>query len=306
MKDFKDYIGQKVGKLLILSISPCKNYNKTWYLCECECGRIRNVNASKLLRGIVKGCQNCKNKGAQNARWTGYEEISGTYLKNLKSCANSRSGEKAIYTITDKYLWDLFIEQGRKCKLSGLEIAFSKNAYAKGTASLDRIDSAKGYIIGNVQWVHKDVNKIKTDLKQENFLKLCKLITMNELTIKKRTKSNNQVNLIKANRDKYGIWWFDDDDLEIFHEVFVGDINFMIDMLVPGESECLIYCSKDPIAGQNISLTRRNDLGQGMYQMDGTDVVGWLCPCLLNYLPDYTEHIYARVEKLQDYQKTEL
>lgn len=122
----------------------------------------------------------------------------------------------------------------------------------------------------------------------------------------KLTKANNQVNVLFPTRNKYGIWAFDDADLGIVQEPFVGHINYMIDMLVPGESECLIYCSKDPIAGQNISLTRRNDLGQGMYQMDGTDVVGWLCPCLLNYLPDYTEHIYARVEKLQDYQKTEL
>jgi hypothetical protein len=47
----------------------------------------------------------------------------------------------------------------------------------KQTASLDRIDSTKGYIKGNIQWVHKDVNKMKWNWNQSNFINWCKLIT---------------------------------------------------------------------------------------------------------------------------------
>ena len=46
----------------------------------------------------------------------------------------------------------------------------------QGTASLDRIDSSKGYVKGNVQWVHKDINKMKTDFEQSIFIKLCKSV----------------------------------------------------------------------------------------------------------------------------------
>ena len=45
------------------------------------------------------------------------------------------------------------------------------------TASLDRIDNSKGYIVGNVQWVHKQVNFMKGTMEQKEFIKFCKLIS---------------------------------------------------------------------------------------------------------------------------------
>ena len=52
------------------------------------------------------------------------------------------------------------------------------------TASLDRIDSNKGYTIDNVQWVHKDINKMKMDLEEDVFIDNCKLIIENKFGIK--------------------------------------------------------------------------------------------------------------------------
>lgn len=52
----------------------------------------------------------------------------------------------------------------------------SKSGMSDGTASLDRIDSSKGYVVGNVQWVHKDVNTVKWDLTLDNFFRVCKMV----------------------------------------------------------------------------------------------------------------------------------
>ena len=74
-------------------------------------------------------------------------------------------------------MWDLFIKQNKKCALSGLDIEFSRKLKdGTTTASLDRIDSSKGYIQNNVQWVHKDINRIKQNLDQEKFIELCKMV----------------------------------------------------------------------------------------------------------------------------------
>lgn len=74
-------------------------------------------------------------------------------------------------------VWELFLKQERKCALSKEEIRFPSNYKDKtGTASLDRIDSNLGYVEGNVQWVHKDVNKMKSDFSEEYFICWCKKI----------------------------------------------------------------------------------------------------------------------------------
>ena len=55
--------------------------------------------------------------------------------------------------------------------MSGLELRFqtTRKDY-DATASLDRIDSSKGYIKGNVQWVHKNINYMKQEMTNEEFL----------------------------------------------------------------------------------------------------------------------------------------
>ena len=56
-------------------------------------------------------------------------------------------------------------------------IAFSKSSKDKtATASLDRIDSTKGYIDGNIQWVHKRINTMKMDMSQKDFIDFCKQV----------------------------------------------------------------------------------------------------------------------------------
>jgi hypothetical protein len=53
------------------------------------------------------------------------------------------------------------------------------NVSVEHTASLDRIDSSKGYCEDNVQWVHKDINRMKNTFDQDYFISLCKLIAEN-------------------------------------------------------------------------------------------------------------------------------
>ena len=101
--------------------------------------------------------------------WNGYEEIHGALLARIAKSASRRNLE---YRLTPEFLWQLYLKQDRKCSLSGLSIKFGKGP--KTTASLDRIDNTKGYIETNVQWVHKDINWMKQDYTQEEFIEYCK------------------------------------------------------------------------------------------------------------------------------------
>ena len=71
----------------------------------------------------------------------------------------------------------IYLKQNKLCALTGHPINFSRIYSKKQIASLDRIDSNKGYIENNVQWVHKDINKLKTDFNSDTFLKLCYMVT---------------------------------------------------------------------------------------------------------------------------------
>jgi hypothetical protein len=105
----------------------------------------------------------------------------GAYMSTLKMSAKKRNLE---FVLTKEELWQLFLKQNKKCALSGVELTFnSRNNKRDGTASLDRIDSSKGYTLDNIQWVHKIVNIMKQDLEEKDFFLWCKTIIENRETI---------------------------------------------------------------------------------------------------------------------------
>jgi peroxiredoxin family protein len=67
--------------------------------------------------------------------------------------------------------------------LSGIEIYHRKYIVNRkaglGTASLDRKDSSKGYTKDNIQWIHKDLQKMKMDMPEDKFINWCNLIIEN-------------------------------------------------------------------------------------------------------------------------------
>ena len=87
----------------------------------------------------------------------------------------------------------VYLIQNGKCALSGIDIPLLKNPKTKAQresqlASVDRINSSIGYVEGNVQWVHKDINLMKNKFDQNYFIKMCKKISKNGIT-KRESKS---------------------------------------------------------------------------------------------------------------------
>lgn len=157
----------------IRPLSKRKNKQRLWE-CRCDCGNTCYVLAYELNKGHRKSC-GCLHKlcGSNSPLWRGYGELSQKHFNGIKLSAKFR---KLDFSITIEYLWNLFLKQNKKCALSGIELQFKKNHKNMTTASLDRIDSSKGYIEGNVQWVHKDVNLMKQKFGQQLFLFYCETI----------------------------------------------------------------------------------------------------------------------------------
>lgn len=81
------------------------------------------------------------------------------------------------FNVTKEYCWGIFEKQQYKCAITGLDLCMCYQFSSKNqTASLDRIDNSKGYIEGNLQWVHKDINRMKWCHSEEYFKKMCRLV----------------------------------------------------------------------------------------------------------------------------------
>ena len=170
-------LGQKFGKYTVID-SEIKINREAQILCQCDCGVINTVSCYTLLNEKSKGCLECNNtrKKDENPTWKGFENISGKYYGRIKRGAKKRN---IVFDVEIEYFNKLLVEQNFKCKLSGLEISFShsKKDNYKATASIDRIDSNKGYIVGNLQWINKNVNLMKNHFNQDYFLEICERIT---------------------------------------------------------------------------------------------------------------------------------
>jgi len=177
-----EMINKKFGQLTVLS-DHSSDRNGLRYNCMCDCGNTTNVLGTHLRQGNTISCGCANKKGSDRVQWTGVGEMSGDFWYNhiVRSASGAKGRRESLeLSITKEYVWGLFIEQNRKCKLSGIEIKFPAKYKDKSyTASLDRIDSSKGYIEGNVQWVHKDVNMMKRIYNNKYFIEMCKLIAKN-------------------------------------------------------------------------------------------------------------------------------
>lgn len=179
----ENLVGKRFNKLLIIEKAKYRGSpknRKQYWLCLCDCGTKKEISLSAIKSGQIScGCIKLTNRikpHKKSKRFEDYEELYGVYWNSLFLQAKNSERE---FTIDQKYVYDIFIKQKRKCAISGLPIYFAQITKEKQTASLDRIDSTKGYIKGNVQWVHKDINKLKSNWVEKKFIDLCNLISKN-------------------------------------------------------------------------------------------------------------------------------
>lgn len=172
-------IGEVFGYLTIVEKQESDSHGHSGWLCRCECGNEVIVRGYNLVTNNTKscGCKRLRDR-KQHALWSGHGDITGVIWRSYKRGATDRD---LPFEISIEFGWDLYLKQNRCCALSGLDICFAasnaKHSHGETTASLDRIDSDLGYTEDNVQWVHKDINKMKWDMPEERFLDFCEAIT---------------------------------------------------------------------------------------------------------------------------------
>ena len=97
-------------------------------------------------------------------------------ISNKRTSARKRAKETGLgFSLTTKFLTDLWDAQQGKCALCGSELGYIGTDWC--SASIDRINPSHGYLEDNVQWTHWRCNDAKSNMSNEDFVTMCAAIT---------------------------------------------------------------------------------------------------------------------------------
>lgn len=125
-------------------------------------------------------CKDCSKRKATLHKKTyverHYRDVESK-MKNLLTKARHRNKEYDD-TLSVSYLVEVYTKQKGLCAYS--EMPLSLEANHPHSMSLDRKDSSKGYVVGNLQLVSSAVNRMKQEFSEEFFLTMCDKIANNK------------------------------------------------------------------------------------------------------------------------------
>ena len=164
-------------------------------ICE-HCGCEFDKAISEIKRSEEKGMKHFCSRtcvGKHSGKWYNpnaiYYDISNhsnnshdKYTKFRYHFRNIKRRNKEVNITMDDMI-EVWEKQGGICPFTGVKLIL--NSYSKIVdsvllaASLDRIDSSKGYIKGNIRWVSRGINLMKSNKSDEEVWEICKMIYEN-------------------------------------------------------------------------------------------------------------------------------
>lgn len=162
-------IGDKYKSWTVIGGPELFNGTHIKYKVQCKCGTTKWTQANELINPNHNfKCAKCaaKERGAIQAKRNGkVGELTLTRFTKLQRSAEKRNIE---FLVSLEYLSNLYESQNHICAITGRQINSIDDA------SLDRIDSSKGYIKGNVQWTTYQANVSKHIMTMEELYQFCK------------------------------------------------------------------------------------------------------------------------------------
>lgn len=168
-------LGHRVGRWEVIAEAPARKpktgrFTVRQMLCRCACGGEYPVDTIQLRRGTTTQCRVCRYRNRTHT---------SSYRLWLR-CRRNATVRGYCWRISLKHFMELYVAQGGRCAITGVPLVWAETAEelqtGVGTASLDRIDSKRGYVRGNVQWVHKTVNMLKGSLSDAELIHWARLI----------------------------------------------------------------------------------------------------------------------------------
>lgn len=189
-----DLTGQIFGRLTVIGLDESKRTRKTYWLCQCECGKIKSARSDSLLCGAIKSC-GCMKKEQDKTNLTANHshKQSGKPLYNVwqsmkRRCYNNndlhyhRYGGRGIIVCEE---WKNSFEAFYKWAIA--------NGYSEGL-TIDRIDNNGNYEPSNCKWStnKEQSNNRSTNIKitignaTKTLTEWCEIFEVDYMTIRQR------------------------------------------------------------------------------------------------------------------------
>lgn len=154
MPRFIDLTGRKFGRLIVIKRSlPNNKWNKTMWLCKCDCGTKKSILGKSLTCKTEPtkscGCINAElcRSGVKSKKELGFANFNALFLK-YKALARKH---KRKFELTKKQFKEITQQDCYYCGGKPKNIMDTKRFNGEYVYNgIDRIDNNKGYIIGNI------------------------------------------------------------------------------------------------------------------------------------------------------------
>tara|TARA_A100001011_G_scaffold291235_1_gene302807 strand:+ start:238 stop:801 length:564 start_codon:yes stop_codon:yes gene_type:complete len=153
-----------------------KNTDRTFY-CSLSCAGFKNKNS--LGKHLGSGTlENFKGRRRERDELTPFRYILRSIERRCKR--KGRHNDLSLECLKD--LWD---KQNGKCTLTGWDLILPKDSSVSGDsksiyrASVDRIDSSKGYTIENIRFIAVIANYCKNTFSDKDVVLFCKAVANN-------------------------------------------------------------------------------------------------------------------------------
>jgi hypothetical protein len=161
----------------------CSNCGILFKKPQSEINRNLKIGRRNFCTRSCSGVGNAKNFGDQKNNYDISKHSANSRDEFTPFRYHFRNCKKRYrdFNIDLQYLKELWEQQQGVCPFSGIKLVL--NAYTnifkdqRYSASLDRIDSNKGYVKGNVRWVSRSINLLKNDMTDDQLIEFLNIIS---------------------------------------------------------------------------------------------------------------------------------